>query len=40
MENINSFEEHPAGVHDALFKTTRIHDYDYMERALIEKGMI
>lgn len=40
FENINSFEEHPAGVHDALFKTTRIHDYDYMEKALIEKGMI
>ena len=40
FENINSFEEHPAGVHDALFKTTRIHDYDYMEKALIEKGML
>ena len=40
FENINSFSEHPVGVHDDLFKTTRIHDYDYMEKALIEKGIL
>lgn len=40
FENINSFSEHPMGVHDDLFKTTRIHDYDYMEKALVEKGIL
>lgn len=40
FENIRSFETHDVGVNDTLFKTTRVHDFDYMRTALINKKII